>query len=328
LIIYAIYNIEIVRNKIRIISISLAAIIIGIIIIESLFAIRAYKETIICNKVASYDLSSASAVKEAVEKCKLLENKKFSCFGNIANKIDDIELCKDIPDNLIEFKCVYRIVIEKGDPTLCDKYVSFSEHKYQYPDCITDIAEKNKDPEICKLHDESKYKGHLNYEYIMRDCIRKATIEKPETVDETADWKTYRNTKYGYDGYEVKYPKDWFIEEKKDLVNFYNQNPKTYEFKRTREISSGIFDYPKEDFIFQINVIHNVTPELNLVQKKPITISGINGVQGILIGGEGEKILTAHLIRTNKTLVFYGRPADSTFANFFNQILSTFKFIK
>ena len=48
--------------------------------------------------------------------------------------------------------------------------------------------------------------GVLSYQYywLPKEEVKKSETETPK--DETADWKTYRNTKYGY---EIKYPNDW-----------------------------------------------------------------------------------------------------------------------
>jgi len=146
-----------------------------------------------------------------------------------------------------------------------------------------------------------------------------------EEGDPTADWETYTNTE---DGYSIKYPPDWFIEEKEDLVSIYNQNPQAHKFERTKEISAGVFDYPEEDFIFQVTVNKNITPLPILTQEIQVAIGGIVGVKGILIGGEGEKILVGYIVNLGKAYNFYGRPADSNFPDHFDLILSTFKFLE
>jgi len=145
------------------------------------------------------------------------------------------------------------------------------------------------------------------------------------TPDPIVDWKTYTNTKYGY---SIKYPQEWFIEEKEDLTKIYNRDPNIHKFERIREISSGVFDYSIEDFIFDVDVVENVTREPNLAQKNSIDIGGMSGIRGILTGGEGEKILMAYLVKNNKTYNFYGRPADSNNKDIFNLILSTSKFLE
>jgi hypothetical protein len=50
--------------------------------------------------------------------------------------------------------------------------------------------------------------------------LQKQISEKP--TDETADWETYENAKYGY---SVKYPKDWNLYTK----GFYDASTKTYK---------------------------------------------------------------------------------------------------
>lgn len=144
-------------------------------------------------------------------------------------------------------------------------------------------------------------------------------------VSETQNWKTYTNTR---DGYSIKYPKEWFLEEGVGLVKFYNQDSNIHKFERTRETSPGVLDYPKEDFIFDINVIDNVIPGPDLAQKSTIEIGELDGAKGILTGGEGEKILMGYVIKDGKTYMFYGRPADSNYKDDFNLMLSTFSFLE
>jgi len=142
------------------------------------------------------------------------------------------------------------------------------------------------------------------------------------TPDPTVDWEVYTS---GQGGYLIKYPKGLFVEEKENLVSIYNQDPATYKFERTREISPGLFDYPKENFIFQIEIDRNLSSWPALDEKKIATISGIKGVAGILTARGGEKAIMAYMVEDEKTYSFYVRPTDSDQTNLFDQILSTFK---
>jgi len=51
----------------------------------------------------------------------------------------------------------------------------------------------------------------------------KIPIQNPQMVDETANWKIYRNDTYGF---SFRYPSNWFIRESsnKTSVDFPNQN--------------------------------------------------------------------------------------------------------
>ena len=64
-------------------------------------------------------------------------------------------------------------------------------------------------------------------------------LKKPEKPiqDETADWKTYRNEEYGF---EVKYPKDWYI---------YNDDPAKVYFQRERVNSQTKSRYTRLLFV-------------------------------------------------------------------------------
>ena len=57
-------------------------------------------------------------------------------------------------------------------------------------------------------------------EILKKQCGTSQTKEEAP-VDETANWKIYRNKKYGY---EIKYPEDWKFEEQKLMANLGHLN--------------------------------------------------------------------------------------------------------
>lgn len=57
-------------------------------------------------------------------------------------------------------------------------------------------------------------------EILKKQCRTSQTKEKA-SVDETANWKIYRNKKYRY---EIKYPEDWRLEELKPMANLGHLN--------------------------------------------------------------------------------------------------------
>lgn len=56
----------------------------------------------------------------------------------------------------------------------------------------------------------------------LQNQVNQLQEQAKQPADETADWKTYENTKYGY---SVKYPSDWYLYNK----GFYDAATKTYK---------------------------------------------------------------------------------------------------
>lgn len=149
-----------------------------------------------------------------------------------------------------------------------------------------------------------------------------------EEKDETIAWKVYRNKEYGF---EVKYPKEWFItEDTRDgiaiITNFLISDigGRGLLDKETKIIFS-VYDNP--EMLSAEEWGDRQLAETTILSKKEIKISGVRGIQ--------IEICHPDLCLYGSDIVFF-LPLSKTMLDItnlsnrdkFNQILSTFQFLE
>lgn len=160
-----------------------------------------------------------------------------------------------------------------------------------------------------------------------------AVDNKINEDDITKDWQVYRNEEFGY---EIKYPSDWICDDKSlSLLMFYDpvaQNQKRinggsliqgakmeiYSEKRNSQLS--LKDY--------VNTHHS--ENVQILEEKEITINNIKAIQR-----KGKHWTTTMATYFQKDSIFYmiviyipQESSETKYIESYNQILSTFKFIK
>lgn len=130
-------------------------------------------------------------------------------------------------------------------------------------------------------------------------------------ADETADWKTYTNTNYGF---EIKYPETWSISEKNNIINLINHSETSQKIEIL--ISSG----PPPETIRD-----------KIIRTEEVIVDGIKATKEIF-QGKFEDNKDDYYVRVfvAEKDVFYQTDFDDTdqIMPIFDQILSTFKFTK
>ncbi|MCX6752265.1 MAG: hypothetical protein NTZ87_02075 [Candidatus Nomurabacteria bacterium] len=147
-----------------------------------------------------------------------------------------------------------------------------------------------------------------------REAIKKSALEA-----ETANWKTYTNTKYGF---EVKYPVDWRTEETKTrygstIFSLALVSPETDDFiKKVPGTDASTFDV---DFmIYPLNYRSNGV-------RSQVVFNGINAEKVVSESELGTHSII-YLDGKNYTYGIYNISPRNIEEN--DQILSTFKFIE
>ncbi len=159
-----------------------------------------------------------------------------------------------------------------------------------------------------------------------QEVVKPTPISAP---DETANWKTYINTKLGY---SLKYPPDWGLREcPKDCDGGEGTQLLSPDISNVRgdvggylkHYSIGIdkqqFEFPTEEFSITEEVINNMTVTRHLEGGK----GGIGG-EFVVFKENNKRIVLNFTPYTTD----FPDPLEDKFYAVFNQVLSTFEFIQ
>ena len=166
--------------------------------------------------------------------------------------------------------------------------------------------------------------GVLAYQYYWQAPEEEILKETP--ADETADWQTYRNEKYGF---EIKYPNGLEAKEKEQskyveiglvLVNF---------SIKIKENVSSLEELKKSEENELIDLFGGITVDVSdlKISWKDITFLGLEAKElnfKALAGGE-PMVWRTYIIKNNTAYIFSSGNSDSS--RQYYKILSTFRFI-
>ena len=142
----------------------------------------------------------------------------------------------------------------------------------------------------------------------------------PRSNDDMVSWKTYRNEQYGF---EFKYPGDWRIDpfssfgfDEGIAIRSSRSISEAYPYEASILIKYGNFETSRK--AFEENILPNLREDIDY-QIRDIQFSGKDAISYSDLG----------VIETEHIVISLGnRLIEITYLSDFDQILSTFKFIK
>ena len=201
----------------------------------------------------------------------------------------------------------------------------------------TDIFTAERAPKICSAYFFFYKNGGYLYNNQTNSNTQNSSTETADSYAKalaTADWKTYKNDEYGF---EVKYPKSWWVEERTNIITFLGPSSGPSNFALDISVESNPNKLSSKDFVLQ----KLKEPEMGsgFDEFTPAEVKLFNNGKELEIGGlaafqlEENNYTHIYLARNSNIMKFYFPDTEKNITELedpeaVNTVISTFKFTK
>lgn len=148
----------------------------------------------------------------------------------------------------------------------------------------------------------------------------KTTTSTPSAQkSQTANWETYKNTKYGY---LIKYPKGWYESTETKVVS--EENNIVYHFYAVAKDKNQISG--TTDQVMIVRYLEGDPCAQMEIKKVDVTVSGHKGQRSDCYGGDQIKVIVLSFPNTNKEEWFVVAYVDEEL-DLIEEIISNIKFL-